>query len=155
MIQFNIAGIVYRKFVGYKQPEFPARELPVQDVGPSQSNNLSQGVVAPDPLQSHAIKEPKVLVVVCILVDGFRVRVRVLSATLLDSGVIPVLSPPAWDRLTEVAKRAEDEDWRFELIGTSTVAHVDPPGWYRAFPIQDLLAQVITKINSRGSVTGI
>jgi ribose-phosphate pyrophosphokinase len=67
----------------------------------------------------------------------------------------PLLSDPAWQRLSDVAKRADDEGWQFQLVGTTSVAHEDTPEWYRAFPIQSLLAQVITKINSRGSVTGL
>lgn len=67
----------------------------------------------------------------------------------------PVLSSPAWERLEAVAKRSEEEGWRFQLVGTTSVSHVNTPNWYRSFPIEDLMAQVITKINSRGSVTGI
>lgn len=67
----------------------------------------------------------------------------------------PVLSDPAWSRLEEVAQRADEEGWSFQLVGTTSIGHHDTPSWYRSFPIQDLMAQVITKINSRGSVTGI
>jgi ribose-phosphate pyrophosphokinase len=67
----------------------------------------------------------------------------------------PVLSDPAWQRLKDVAKRADDEGWHFQLIGTTSVGHENAPSWYRAFPIQSLIAQVITKINARGSVTGL
>ena len=67
----------------------------------------------------------------------------------------PVLSHPAWERLDEVARRAEAEGWEFRLIGTSSVQHANAPAWYSAVPIEALMAQVITKINSRGSVTGL
>ena len=67
----------------------------------------------------------------------------------------PLLSGPAWDRLTKVAKRASEERWTFRLVGTSTVRHPGAPSWYETFPLEPLLAQVITKINSRGSVTGL
>ena len=67
----------------------------------------------------------------------------------------PLLSDPAWQRLSDVAKRASDEGWKFQMVGTTSVAHENPPDWYRPFPIQSLIAQVITKINSRGSVTGL
>ena len=67
----------------------------------------------------------------------------------------PVLSGPAWDRLTKLAKRASEEHWAFRLVGTTTVRHPGAPTWYEAFPLEPLLAQVITKINSRGSVTGL
>jgi ribose-phosphate pyrophosphokinase len=67
----------------------------------------------------------------------------------------PLLSDPAWQRLSDVAKRADEEGWRFRMVGTSTVAHEGTPEWYLTFPIQSLIAQVITKINSRGSVTDL
>ncbi len=67
----------------------------------------------------------------------------------------PLLSDPAWQRLSDVAKRASDEGWKFQMVGTTSVAHENPPDWYRPVPIQSLIAQVITKINSRGSVTGL
>jgi ribose-phosphate pyrophosphokinase len=67
----------------------------------------------------------------------------------------PVLSGPAWDRLTGVANRAAEEGWEFRLVGTTSVVHDKTPDWYLAYPIEQLLAQVITKINSRGSVTGL
>ena len=65
----------------------------------------------------------------------------------------PVCSGPAWQRLAEVADRAEREGWRFELVGTSSIRHANPPGWYRSFPIEQLIGLIIKKINSRGSVT--
>lgn len=67
----------------------------------------------------------------------------------------PVLSGPAWDRLTGLANRAAEENWTFRLVGTSSVEHEKVPDWYLSFPIEALMSQVITKINSRGSVTGI
>ena len=67
----------------------------------------------------------------------------------------PVLSGPAWDRLSAVADRAQAEGWAFQLVGTSSVLHEKAPDWYSSFPLETLMGQVITKINSRGSVTGI
>ena len=67
----------------------------------------------------------------------------------------PLLSGPAWDRLTVLANRAAEENWTFRLIGTTSVVHEKVPDWYLSFPIEALMSQVITKINSRGSVTGI
>jgi ribose-phosphate pyrophosphokinase len=66
-----------------------------------------------------------------------------------------VLSDPASERLAEVAKNAAREGWTFRLIGTSTVSRATAPDWYHCFPVEHLLAQVITKINSRGSVTAL
>ena len=67
----------------------------------------------------------------------------------------PVLSGPAWDRLGTVADRAAEDGWEFKLVGTTSVVHEKTPDWYLAFPIELLISQVITKINSRGSVTGL
>jgi len=67
----------------------------------------------------------------------------------------PLLSGPAWDRLTALANRAAEEGWTFRLVGTTSVVHEKVPDWYLSFPIEELMSQVITKINSRGSVTGI
>jgi phosphoribosylpyrophosphate synthetase len=67
----------------------------------------------------------------------------------------PVLSGPAWDRLGALADRAAEDGWGFRLVGTTTVLHEKAPDWYMTFPIESLMSQVITKINSRGSVTGL
>jgi len=89
---------------------------------------------------------------VCAAIDELKKRG---AADIAVACAHPVLSDPAWERLRQVAQRAGDEGWRFELIGTTTVVHNDTPGWYSTYPIEVLLAQVITKINSRGSVTGL
>jgi len=67
----------------------------------------------------------------------------------------PVFSGPAWDRLGGIAAQAEAEGWRFTVCGTSSIRHPDAPDWYQEFRIEKLLAQVITKLNKRGSVTGV
>jgi ribose-phosphate pyrophosphokinase len=69
--------------------------------------------------------------------------------------VHPLLTDPAWERMSAVRQRAESEGWNFELIGTSTVVHDDPPSWYRSFQIERLIATIIEKINSRGSVSQV
>lgn len=66
----------------------------------------------------------------------------------------PVFSGPAWDRLSTLAERAEEEGWRFRVVGTSAVEHTDTPSWYASFDLCELLARVIRSINRRGSVTG-
>jgi ribose-phosphate pyrophosphokinase len=65
----------------------------------------------------------------------------------------PVLSGPAWQRLGQLVERAEREGWSFQLVGTSSIRHADPPVWYRSFPIEHVISLIIKKINSRGSVT--
>ena len=42
-----------------------------------------------------------------------------------------------------------------KVVGTSAVIHEETPGWHHCYHIEDVLSQVIEKINSRGSVTEI
>lgn len=67
----------------------------------------------------------------------------------------PVLSDPAWQRLHEVESTARKEGWNFNLVGTSTIEHINTPDWYHCYPIEPLIGTIIQKINSRGSVTGV
>ena len=41
------------------------------------------------------------------------------------------------------------------MVGTSVIRHENTPHWYHTFHIESLIAQVLEKINSRGSVTGV
>ena len=67
----------------------------------------------------------------------------------------PLLSGSAWERLSSIKQRSVDEDWHFQLVGTSVICHENTPAWYSTFPIEPLVAQILEKINSRGSVTGV
>lgn len=67
----------------------------------------------------------------------------------------PLLSNPAWERLAAVKERSVDEGWNFQMVGTSSVVHKQAPDWYHSFRIEKLLAAILEKINSRGSVTGV
>ena len=69
--------------------------------------------------------------------------------------VHPLFSGPAWERLQGIADRAANEGWKFNAVGTSVVRHDDTPAWYHTFAIEELVASVLEKINSRGSVTGV
>ncbi|MEX2489871.1 MAG: ribose-phosphate diphosphokinase [Pseudomonadales bacterium] len=69
--------------------------------------------------------------------------------------VHPVFSDPAWERLHEVKDRSLKEGWSFELVGTTAVQHQDTPEWYHTFQLEKLIATIVKKINSRGSVTGV
>ena len=40
----------------------------------------------------------------------------------------PILSDPAWKRLSDLHTRAKNEGWRFSFVGTSTVEHEKTPG---------------------------
>ncbi|MDA0272694.1 MAG: ribose-phosphate pyrophosphokinase [Proteobacteria bacterium] len=69
--------------------------------------------------------------------------------------VHPLFNGPAWERLTDIRTRAENEGWEFNMVGTSVIRHENTPHWYHTFQIESLIAQVLEKINSRGSVTGV
>lgn len=69
--------------------------------------------------------------------------------------VHPVFSDPAWERLHEIHELACREGWTFNMVGTSVINHGDTPDWYHSFEIERLVARVLEKINSRGSVTGV
>ena len=65
----------------------------------------------------------------------------------------PVFSGPAMERLQSTANRAQAEGWRFRVVGSTSVHHPNAPDWFVPFPISSLLADVIGRINGRGSVT--
>ena len=69
--------------------------------------------------------------------------------------VHPLLNGPAWERLHGIHDRAKAEGWAFNMVGTTVIAHENTPPWYKPFPIESLISQVLEKINSRGSVTGV
>ena len=69
--------------------------------------------------------------------------------------VHPLFSGPAWERLASLRERAVAEGWALDIVGTSVIEHKKPPDWYHTFRIEPLVARVIEKINSRGSVTGV
>lgn len=67
----------------------------------------------------------------------------------------PLMSGPAWERLSMVAAQAAAEGWRFSVVGSTTVVHRAPPPWYHSYPVSRLLTDVIVQLNQRGSVTGV
>jgi len=67
----------------------------------------------------------------------------------------PILSDPAWDRLSSLHQQSKAENWKFNFVGTSTIQHLDTPDWYHTFNIEKLLSTIVQKINSRGSVTRV
>ncbi len=64
----------------------------------------------------------------------------------------PLLSGPAWERMTGLAERAAAEGWRFSLVGTDSVLHTDTPPWYYEYRLHGLIAEVIRHIHARESV---
>ena len=77
------------------------------------------------------------------------------AANINVACVHPIYSGNAWARLTAIKGQSEVDGWEFNMVGTSVIEHKDAPDWYHAFPIEGLIAQVLEKINSRGSVTGV
>ena len=69
--------------------------------------------------------------------------------------VHPLFNGPAWDRLSGIHDMAVSDGWKFQMVGTSVITHEDTPDWYHTFHIENLIGQVLEKINSRGSVTGV
>mgnify|MGYP000551107583 FL=1 len=74
------------------------------------------------------------------------------AADIVVACVHPILSEPAWERLTALKARSVSEGWQFNFVGTSTVEHDNTPDWYHTFHIGRLVATIVQKINSRGSV---
>lgn len=70
------------------------------------------------------------------------------------AAVHTLMTDPAWERMNDLAARAEAEGWRFRLVGTSAIHQHSPPGYYMEYPVEPLLSEVIGHINRRGSVTG-
>lgn len=77
------------------------------------------------------------------------------AANINVACVHPLLNGEAWEKLEMINQRATTEGWRFNMVGTSVIDHRDTPDWYHVFPIEPLIARVLEKINSRGSVTGV
>jgi phosphoribosylpyrophosphate synthetase len=66
-----------------------------------------------------------------------------------------LLSGRAWERLNGLARAARERGVGFNVVGTSTVVHRDPPPYYRSFSLVPLMAQVIGSVNTRGSVADV
>jgi len=89
---------------------------------------------------------------VCAAVDELkRAGARNITVTCAH----PIMSGPAWDRLSSIAARAYAEEWRFSVVGSTSVVHPCTPDWYHSYPISRLLTDVIVQLNQRGSVTGV
>ena len=69
--------------------------------------------------------------------------------------VHPLMSHPAWERLSGLAEEAAARGVSFEVVGTHSVPHADAPSWYASFDLSELLAEVIRSVNDRGSVRAL
>ena len=63
-----------------------------------------------------------------------------------------LLSGPAWERLHALKADADARGVGLRLVGTSAIHHPGSPDWYSSVPIEPLLADVIRRVNTRGSV---
>ena len=64
----------------------------------------------------------------------------------------PVMSGPAWERLSTLASEATERGVKFSVCGTNTIVHPDAPTWYHCFDLAPLLTEVIRRVHTRGSV---
>lgn len=64
----------------------------------------------------------------------------------------PVLSGPAWERLHTLEAEARERGVSFALCGTGSVVHPETPDWYHQFDLEPLLAEVVKRVNNRGSL---
>ena len=69
--------------------------------------------------------------------------------------VHPLMNGDCWKKLELIYKKSVSEGWHFNMTGTSVVEHKDSPAWYTTYKIEKLIARVLEKINSRGSVTSV
>ncbi len=66
-----------------------------------------------------------------------------------------LLSGPAWSRLEALRAEAVSKGRDLQVIGTSSVIHPDAPAWYHSYALEPLLAQVVRRVNTRGSVRAL
>jgi len=66
-----------------------------------------------------------------------------------------IMSGPAWQRMAELESEARRRGVRFAVAGTCSVQHPNPPSWYHSFSLQPLLTDVISRVNTRGSVRAV
>lgn len=66
-----------------------------------------------------------------------------------------VMSGPAWQRMAELNLEAQRRGVRFAMAGTCSVRHPNPPAWYHEFSLLPLLTDVISRVNTRGSVRAV
>ncbi|MEM1023027.1 MAG: ribose-phosphate diphosphokinase [Myxococcota bacterium] len=64
----------------------------------------------------------------------------------------PVFSGPAWERLHRLREEAEERGLSFAVAGTGSIIQPDPPTWYHSFSLEPLLAEVVKRVNTRGSL---
>lgn len=77
------------------------------------------------------------------------------ATDIVVAGVHVVLSHPGWERLHALHAEAGARGCSFRVAATSSVVHRGVPEWFTTFALDDLLAQVIRSVNTRGSVRAL
>ena len=66
-----------------------------------------------------------------------------------------LLSGPAWERLHGLRASAAERGLDLQVVGTSSVIHPDAPDWYHSYALEPMLAQIVRRVNNRGSVRAL
>jgi ribose-phosphate pyrophosphokinase len=77
------------------------------------------------------------------------------ATDVVVAGVHVILSEPGWERLHALRAEAETRGVSLRVAATSSVLQPGAPPWYSTFALEDLLAQVIRSVNTRGSVRAL
>jgi ribose-phosphate pyrophosphokinase len=77
------------------------------------------------------------------------------ATDIIVCGVHMLLSGEGWQRLHELRAEAAAKGVTFRVVGTSSVVHTGAPDWYSTFPLEPLIANVIRRVNQRGSVRAV
>jgi len=77
------------------------------------------------------------------------------AGDIVVAGAHMLLSGPAWERLDGLRARAVSRGSDLQVVGTSSVVHADAPSWYHSYPLEPLLAQIVRRVNTRGSVRAL
>ena len=163
LVSQNLTGdVVVSPDVGYlERARAYAEELSADLAALSKERDYSQPNVV---LRSTLIGEVegKNVLLVDDIVDGAGSAVAAIEElkerganNIVLACIHPLMSSNAWEKLSEVRTRAENEGWSFEFVGCSTVEHHDAPEWYHSFRIEKLVGTIVQKINSRGSVSQV
>ena len=163
LVSQNLTGdVVVSPDVGYlERARAYAEELSADLAALSKERDYSQPNVV---LRSTLIGEVegKNVLLVDDIVDGAGSAVAAIEElkerganNIVLACIHPLMSSNAWEKLSEVRARAENEGWSFEFVGCSTVEHHDAPEWYHSFRIEKLVGTIVQKINSRGSVSQV
>jgi ribose-phosphate pyrophosphokinase len=163
LVSQNLTGdVVVSPDVGYlERARAYAEELSADLAALSKERDYSKPNVV---LRSTLIGEVenKNVLLVDDIVDGAGSAVAAIDElkqrganNIVLACIHPLMSADAWGRLAAVKARSEQEGWTFDFVGCSTVEHIDAPDWYHTFRIEKLVATILLKINSRGSVSQV